>query len=81
MKKIASIRKHVNDNRTYYAFCAGSILTSTSILLITRKVDLLQVPKSQLELLKQGGAIVYNLRGQTLHLVNIDAVEAAAAAL
>ena len=81
MKTIAAIRKNVAENRTYYAFCAGSIATSTTFILLNRKVNLLRVTKDNAELLKKGTAIVYELKGQTVHLVNIEALEAATAAL
>lgn len=79
--KFVKTRKFVSENRTYLAFCAGSIVTSATIIVLTRKVDMLVVNKTHQDLLKQGGAIVYELRGQTLHLVNVTAVEAAQAAL
>lgn len=74
--KIAKIRKHFDDHRTYYAFCAGSITTSGIIYLLTKDKTILEVSKDQLEMMKQGGAVVYKLKDQTVHLVNIAAVEA-----
>lgn len=74
--KFAHFRKNVSDNRTYYAFCAGSLVTSATLMFLNRNLTLLQVTKTQLEMLKQGGAVVYELKDQTLHLVNIPAVEA-----
>lgn len=76
-KPFVKTRKFVNENKTYLAFCAGSILTSTTIIALTRNVDLLKLTKDHQELLRLGGAIKYELRGQTLHLVNIPAAEAA----
>ena len=74
--KIAKARKFVQENRTYLAFCAGSVSTSAVIYALTKDKTLLQVTPFQHQLLDQGGAIVYQLKDQTLHLVNIDAVKA-----
>lgn len=80
--KIAKIRKFVDENRTYLAFCAGSITTSTIIILLTKDKTMLAVTRDQMQLVKQGGAIVYDLKDQTqLHLINIPAVEARQALL
>jgi hypothetical protein len=75
-------RKFVQENvtlKTYYAFCAGSTLTSIVILVSLRNIDTLRLTKEHAELLKQGGAIMYELKGQTVHLVNVHAVESLAA--
>jgi putative intracellular protease/amidase len=79
--KIASVRKFVDENRTYLAFCAGSVVTTATILTLNHNLTLLRLTKDHAELLKQGGAIVYELKDQTVHLVNLPAVEAAQAAL
>ena len=79
--KFVKTRKFVNENRTYLAFCAGSVITSSAIIFVNRNMTLLQVTKDHAELLKQGGAIVYELKDQTLHLINVPAVEAIQAAL
>lgn len=73
-------RRYVDENRTYLAFCAGSILTSTVIYYLQGgNITLLKVTKENAEMLKKGGAIVYNLKHQTLTLIDIPAVEAAKA--
>lgn len=79
--KFARTRQFVNDNQLTLAFCAGSITTSAILALLNKDVTLLRVSKENLALMKQGGAIVYELKDTTLHLVNIPAVEAAQAAL
>lgn len=82
MTKFAKARKFVDENRTQIAFLAGSILTSTVITIATHGGPTkLLVTMEQAELLKKGGAIVYELTDQTLHLVNVPALEAAQAAL
>lgn len=78
----AKTRKFVDDHKTYLAFCAGSVVTSTAIYYLQGgNVTLLKVTKENAQLLKQGGAIVYKLKDQTVHLIDIPAVEAAQAAL
>lgn len=79
--KFVKTRKFVRDNRTYLAFCAGSVVTSAAIIFLTKDDVLLKVTKDQLELLKQGGGVAYELKDQTLTLVNIPAVEAFKASL
>jgi hypothetical protein len=74
-------RKFVNDNSHTLAFAAGSVTTSAVFYFLTKDKTLLELNKTQLEMLKQGVSIVYTLKGQTVHLVNIPAVEAAQAAL
>lgn len=79
--KFVKTRKFVSDNKTYLAFCAGSFTTSAVLVALTKDVNLLKLTKEHAEMLKEGGAVVYELKDQTLHLVNIPAAEAAAAAL
>jgi hypothetical protein len=74
-------RKFVKDNSHTLAFAAGSITTSTVFYFLTKDKTLLELNKMQLEALKQGVSVVYTLKDQTLHLVNIPAIEAAQAAL
>lgn len=80
MKKFAAkVREFAKENpgiTAYYAFCAGSIVTSTAVIVVNRNVTLLRVTAEHQELLKQGGAVFYDLKDQTVHLVNIAAVEA-----
>lgn len=77
----AKTRKYVADHRTYLAFCAGSVTTSAITWYITKDKTLLNVSTAHQEMLKAGGGIVFNLKDQTVHLVNIPAVEAAQASL
>lgn len=79
--KFVKTRKFVRDNRTYLAFCAGSIVTSVTIIILNKDDAFLKVTKDQLEMLKEGGGIAYELKDQTLTLVNIPAVEALQASL
>lgn len=77
----AKTRKYVDDHRTYLAFCAGSVTTSAVFWYLTKDKTLLSVSTAHQEMLKAGGGIVFNLKDQTVHLVNIPAVEAAQASL
>jgi hypothetical protein len=79
--KFVKTRKFVNDNRTLIAFCAGSVVTSALTAAFIGDSTLLRVTKEHAQMLKEGGAIVYELKDQTLHLINVPAVEAAQAAL
>lgn len=81
MKKIQKARKFVSDNKTPLAFIAGSVVTTAASAFYLKNVTLLQLTKEHAEMLKEGGAVVYELKDQTLHLVNIPAAEAAVAAL
>lgn len=79
--KLVKTRKFVNDHRTYLAFCAGSIATSAVITYLNKDLTMLHLSKENLQTLKSGTAFVYELKDQTLTLVNIPAHEAALAAL
>lgn len=76
--KFVKARKFVSENRTYFAFCAGSIATSAAIIYLTRGETMLRLTKEHAELLKQGGSVRYELKDQTLHLINVPAAEALA---
>ena len=79
--KFVKTRRFIHENRTYLAFCAGSLATSATIFYLNKDLTLLQVTKEHSQMLKDGAAIVYELKDQTLHLINVPAVEAAQAAL
>lgn len=79
--RFVKTREFVSENRTYLAFLAGSFATSAATYALTRNVTMLKLTKDHAELLKQGGAIVYELKDQTLHLVNVPAAEALKASL
>lgn len=74
--KFVKTRKFVSENRTYLAFCAGSFTTSAIIIALTHDKTILTVTKEHMQMMKEGGSIAYELKDQTLHLVNIAAVEA-----
>lgn len=83
MTKIAKAKQFVSDNRTYLAFMAGGFVSSaTTYYALGGNVTLLKLTKSHAELLKQGGTVVYELKDQTVNLINIPAaIEAAESAL
>lgn len=81
MTTLKKLRKAFNEHPAYYGFCAGSTVTSLALLWITRDSTILRLTDENAELLKTGGAVFWNLKDQTVHLVNIPAVEAAQAAL
>lgn len=75
-------RKFVSDNRTPLAFLAGGLTSSAvTFFALGGNVTLLKLTSANSEMLKEGGAVVYELKDQTLHLINIPAVEAVQAAL
>lgn len=80
--KFVKTRQFVYDNRTTLAFLAGGLTSSAATYFaLGGNVTLLKLTKDHAEALKEGGAIVYKLKDQTLHLINVPAVEAAQAAL
>lgn len=74
-------RKFVDENRTLLAFAAGSIATSAVAIYLDRGNTLLVLNETHRSALKAGTAIVYELKDQTLTLVNVPAVEALQAAV
>lgn len=75
MNRIAKIRQHVANNRTYYAFVTGSVVTSAVVYWSTKDRTLLELKNAHLELLKQGGYVAYELKDQSLVLVNTDVLK------
>lgn len=73
----AKTTKFVRNHSHTLAFCAGSLTTTAIIIATTRDTTLLSLDTKSLQFLKDGGAVVYELKDQTLHLVNITAAEAA----
>lgn len=80
-RKFVKTRQFVSDNRTLLAFYAGCLATSGVTYLVLKDRTMLELTKEHAELLKLGGSVRYELKDQTLHLVNIAAVEATQAAL
>jgi hypothetical protein len=74
--KFVKTRKFVNENKTLLAFAAGSVTTTAVAMYFNQGKTLLELTQIHRDALKNGTAIVYELKDQTLTLVNIPAVEA-----
>ena len=82
MNKLAKTRKFVSDHRVILAYCAGCLVTGTATYYLQGgNVTLLKLTKEHAQLLKDGGTVVYELKDQTINLINIPAVEALTAAV
>lgn len=76
-KIVRKTRNFVHNHPALTGYLAGVTVATGAFVALTYDKTLLELTPDALEYLKTGGGVVFEVKGQTLNLVNIAANQAA----